>query len=576
MKILFIFLMLMVSLNIFCDDVLTEISPNEPLVNESFFVTFKVKATGESEPYISFTPVGAQVLGKKEQGLSIQTIVINGKFTTTKEQSIVYELIADKPGTVYLKNIKVDLGGKSQAVKDVHINVLSTPKKISDAFIEAQVSKTKVYVGEGIDVNYYLYFKTSFSNYDVKDFPKLNKFIKRFRKINSPVETVQYKNEVLKRILTYSARIFPEKAGTATIDPMRVSAQIIEFDYNGFGFGSQRFKNKELSSNKIEIEVLPLPSENVPPGFTGLVGDHEFVFTPGKNKYLINEPIELKLEIKGRGALEKTEAPAIYSDPNLETFDTKSEVTELSDNSAKKVFDYTYLARNLLNIKNRELSLAIFDPATGRYVEKKIQVPSIEVAGGTASSSAGNKIPTQSSVDNQKPIEISNDFLSKWFGGGTNGENKVLIPKPSTALGLVGPIFTNDSSLSNKLLFFNLILAVILGLIGFLHYRENSGEQLSFNSNNAEARILFKKIKKDGLEYSNLYKLLSLIDKKNKMSNGGVALMDIVNESGLSIEAKDYFKTTLEICEQQIYVVNKKQEKAKIESKYFNELLNIL
>ena len=34
------------------DDVDVEVSPPEPLVNESFFVTFKVKSTGNVDPYI--------------------------------------------------------------------------------------------------------------------------------------------------------------------------------------------------------------------------------------------------------------------------------------------------------------------------------------------------------------------------------------------------------------------------------------------------------------------------------------------------------------------------------------------
>ena len=94
---------------------------------------------------------------------------------------------------------------------------------------------------------------------------------------------------------------------------MKISVQIIENDYNsGFGFGNQRFKNKDLSSPMVEIEVLPLPTEGVPSSFTGLVGEHEFNLSVPKTKYLVNEPIEIKLEVKGKGALENLDAPAIF------------------------------------------------------------------------------------------------------------------------------------------------------------------------------------------------------------------------------------------------------------------------
>lgn len=562
----------------FADDVSTEVSPPEPVMNESFFVTFKIKATGDTEPYVSFTPSGAQVLGKREQGVSIQTTVINGKFTTTKEQNVVYELVSERSGLVTLRNIKIDANGKTTSLKDIHINILSVPKKIPEAFMEAQVSKTKVYVGEGIDVNYYLYFKTSINANDVKDFPKLNKFIKRFHHINSPVETVKYKNEVLKRILAYSARVYPEKPGTATIDPMKISVQIIESTYNGFGFGSQRFKNKDLASNSIEIEVAALPTENVPAGFTGLVGEHEFNFSPGKGKYLVNEPIELKLEVSGKGALEKMDAPAIYADNNLETFDTKSEVTETGNSSAKKVFDYTYLARNALSIKGRELALAYFDPNSGKYVEKKIQIPGIEVSGAAAQATSGdkNKSTQNTASESTKNSDPINDFFTKWFGSSSNKAGTAKVATPNQ-IGIVGPMFKDTNYFeSNIYNVVNIVLIVIIITFGFYIYKTSDGEEVIVATNNQEAKIILKAIKSKGMNYSNLYKFLALLDKKNVMAGGGVSLTDLIHNAGLSREAKLYFKNSLEACEQQLYGVNKSKGEVKFESKYFNEVMKIL
>ena len=297
MKNLIFFIITIFSITTFAQTVEVVVEPKEPVKNETFFVTFKVKTSGSEEPYISFTPFGASVLGKNYQGLSISTIVINGKFTTTKEQAVVYELLAERSGQVYLRNVKVELDGKTIPLDEVRVNVLSEAKRIPEAFIEAEASKTKVYLGEGLDVNYYLYVKNSITANDVKEFPKLNKFIKRFHRLNSPVEMVQYKGQVFKRFLTYSARLYAEKVGTAVLDPMTLSVQLVETDYSGFGYGSQRVKNKDLSSSRIEIEVLPLPVEGVPPSFTGLIGDHDFNLSIAKTKYLLNEPIEIKLEV---------------------------------------------------------------------------------------------------------------------------------------------------------------------------------------------------------------------------------------------------------------------------------------
>ena len=559
------------------EDVSLEVSPPEPLMNESFFVSFKIKTTGNVEPYISFTPSGAVVQGKTEQGVSISTTVINGKFSTSREQSYVYELIAERQGQVTLRNIKVEIGGKVTNVKDVQINVLAQARRIPDAFMEANASKTKVYIGEAIDVNYYLYFKTSISANDVKEFPKLNKFIKRFHHINSPVETVQYKGQVLKRILAYSAKLFPEKIGNAVLDPMTISVQIIESDYSSpfgsFGMGSQHYKNKDLSSPRIEVEVLPLPSENVPPGFTGLVGEHEFTLSVPKTKFLVNEPIEVKLEAKGKGALENMDAISIYSDPSLEQFDTKSEVTELGTSAAKKVFEYTYLARGPMSIKARELSIAYFDPSSGRYIEKKITVPGIEVSGVAA---VANTPSASGSTQGQNKTPMAsgseNDFLSNLFSSNdasTSGTGKKI---EKNLIGLVGPSLSNNSRWFDR--WFDLVnLGLGVALLSFCGkwYYENMN-RLPSGDKVFEIKKTIAHMKKKGLSYSELYRVLSPLDSENKMANGGISIFMIIDESSLSGEAKSYFKKSLLLCEEKNFGINKREQKAVFEAKYFKEI----
>lgn len=548
-----------------------EVSPPEPLMNESFFVTFKVKTTGNVDPYISFTPSGAIVQGKREQGVSISTTVINGKFTTTREQNYVYELIAERQGQVTLRNIKVEIDGKITNVKDVSVSVLAQARRIPDAFMEATASKTKVYLGEGIDVNYFLYFKTSITGNDVREFPKLNKFIKRFHHVNSPVETVQYKGQIFKRILTYSARLYPEKVGNAILDPMIISVQVVENDYSspfgGFGMGSQRYKNKDLSSPRIEVEVLPLPTENVPASFTGLVGEHEFNLSLSKTKFLVNEPIEVKFEVKGKGAVENMDAPTIYTDNNLEQFDTKSEVTELGTQAAKKVFEYTFLARGPLSLKSRELDLAYFDPSSGRYVEKKVTIPGIEISGVAvaASGTGGNNQPQVKNKD--QALGSEGDFLSKLF---SPSDAKKIEKNP---VALVGPLLKGeDRWFSRWFDVINLILSISI-LASLAHWYFLNKKIVPAGNHVAEVKKEISRMKSKGLNYSDLYKVVLALDKENKMSHGGVSIQQVIEESVLSKEAKAYFKNALLVCEEKTFGINKADPKVKFEADHFKEIV---
>ena len=567
MKIVMFFILAIFSMALRAQDVEVVVEPKEPVINENFFVTFKIKTSGSEEPYISFTPYGASVLGKRSQGLSISTVVINGKFTTTKEQAVVYELQAERAGQVYLRNVKVEMSGKTIPVSEVRVNVLSEARRIPDAFIEAEASKTKIYLGEGLDVNYYLYFKTSISANDVKEFPKLNKFIKRFHHINAPVETVQYKGQVFKRILAYSARLYAEKTGNAVLDPMTISVQMIENDYNGFGFGNQRYKNKDLSSPRIEVEVLALPSEGVPASFTGLIGEHEFNLSVPKTKYLVNEPIELKLEVKGKGAVENFDAPVIYADNNLEQFDTKSEVAEIGMQAAKKVFEYTLLARGPVKIAGREMSFAYFEPSSGKYIEKKVSVPGIEVGGVAAPTSGSSETKTEAAT----PAAEGNSFINSLF------KNKKEAVIPRNEIGLVGPNLSGQGQWFDQgFLVLNTILGLLLVIVGIqwgLSSRNSSGPKNISQLIKRDIALM----KKKGLRYSELYHVLVALDKTNKMAGGGISIINVINDSQLSNEAKNYFKNALSFTEGGAYAEGKRSaQNMTFEKKHFNELMKNL
>jgi hypothetical protein len=373
--------------------------------------------------------------------------------------------------------------------------------------------------------------------------------------------------------LAYSARLYPEKVGTAVLDPMTISVQIVENDYSNpfgaFGMGSQRYKNKDLSSPRIEVEVLPLPSENVPSGFTGMVGEHEFTLTMNKGKYLVNEPIELKLEVKGKGALEKMEAPVFFTDNNLEQFDTKSDLSEINNQSAKKVFEYTLLARGPLSIKSRELVLAYFDPASGRYIEKKISVPGLEV-GGAAASSLPVQTPSATAKNQASASKegSEDDFLSRLFAPSkARSINK-------NELGLVGPVISTPSLISMRWPeILNGILALLVIIVG-VHWYLTSKRAVDFSPKmSANLKKEISNMKSHGLNYADLYKVLAALDLQNKMANGGVSIQQVIDESTLSSEAKSYFKSALLVCEERSFVVVKNEKKINFETKYFNELL---
>ncbi len=547
-KIISIFL-LFVSFACFSSEkVSVTIQPNSPIVNEPFELIFKIKLSADEEPYISFDPGGASVTGRSNRGVSLRTTIINGKYTTSKEVTYVYNLLATRSGSLYIKNIKVDFGaGISEKIKDLRINVLREPKRPKDIFVMAIPSKDKVYVGEGFDVNYYLYQRVNVLGSELEKYPTLGDFLKRFHLVNETIETVKYKGELYRRSLKYSARLFAQKAGTAKLDPLKMKVQYSAGSRrSNFGFGIQlgKVRTRSFQSKRVEVEVMPLPVENVPPYFTGLVGEHDFTLKFPRTKYVVNEAIEAKLEVQGVGALEAFEAPKILKHKDLEEFDSKGELQPVNNQVQKKMFEYTYLARSAFDIDEHTVKVAYFDPNQKKYITKEIIVPKVTISGGAVKSTSYSNTESK---ETPTPKTESNEALG-------------------TAPGVVG-INLGKAKSSNLIInIVNIILLIILLLVALWTFfvKKKSSDRLDI------AKSIIKEIYKGDLSFSSLYSVLNLISDDINMN-----ITDKIKSSSLTENSKSYFLSLLEDLEQNTFSTEKSKN-VKIKKKYFKELQQVL
>ena len=66
------------------------------------------------------------------------------------------------------------------------------------------------FVGESILVRYYLYNRVTVNTTDIKKFPKLNKFLKRYHQERMVAEKVRYNGEIYTRRVLYTAQLLLE------------------------------------------------------------------------------------------------------------------------------------------------------------------------------------------------------------------------------------------------------------------------------------------------------------------------------------------------------------------------------
>ncbi|MFT6630741.1 MAG: hypothetical protein ACJAS4_000683 [Bacteriovoracaceae bacterium] len=542
----FLVICLFLITNAYADSIKVRVNPENPLINETFNVDFIIDTKEEGEPIISFNPLGVDVVSRSEVGTSTRMTIINGERTIERSLSVTYELMPSKSGTIFLRDISVEINGNVIKHKTVRISVLKKAKETKKIFVKAEVSKNKVYVGESIVVRYYLYNRADIplAGTDIRKFPKLDKFLKRFHQEPMSLERVQFDGKMYSRRIMYTAQLFGEKPGVYKIDPinMKVSYSRRGNPFGGFGgFNLQigRPQSTTISSTPVEIEVISLPAEGMKPHFSGLVGDHSFNLKVNKNKFIANEPIELTLNIEGEGALELFEAPILLSHENIEEFEKTNDLAIKKNFTAQKVIDYTYLGRGDVNLENIEVPISYFDPESETYKTKKLKIGNIKVAG------IGQQ-NTRQFTKNEPKVKPSTlpvpSIQVKPY------EFKPIFKLANTFIYGIKEIFIATSFL----------LFLFTGFLGIKYFKSKVPKELS----------VFDTIYKKGVNYSNLYKVLNLTGNEGQMEN-------IVNSLNVSEPAKQYFKNLVESFNDD-FSTSKSDKVVRIEKRYFKELENML
>lgn len=390
------------------DKINVELSTDKATLDEQITAIVRIETDAEMEPTLSADPVNAEIISSEYQGATTSTIYANGELTTKREFIFAVLLKAKSLGRAGLTNIKAEMGGKVLNHNTVWFSVVQEKADVAPVFILAQPSKTQVFQNEAILVRYYLMFQVDIASFDIKEFPKLNNFVKRYLQEPGNRERVAYEGKQFVRQLLYSLVLFPEQAKVLKLDPMKIA---VAYDADNrrdpFGFGSGRLVTKSLSSKAVDIEVLKLPVDKMPTGYTGLVGKHKFSLTMNKTKVLVNEPIEIKLKITGTGNLEGVDAPTIINDPNVESFEANSSFEIIDANTASKTFEYTFLPRKELSIPAQKIPLSYFNPETKEFETAEVDFPGLQVIGGayqgnTSPSPSGGQVSPE--VTSQKMV----------------------------------------------------------------------------------------------------------------------------------------------------------------------------
>lgn len=197
------------------------------------------------------------------------------------------------------------------------------------------------------------------------------------------------------------------KTGALTLGPFTASAVIVLPGQNQGGdpffrqfFNQGEQKQVTLATESVAVDSLPLPTAGQPANFTGAVGSYTMTATAGPTTVTVGDPITVRVQISGRGALDSLTLPTQDAWHNFKTYPptAKTQTGDQFGFQGTKTFEQIISPLNSDVHELPPLAFSFFNPDDGQYhTLTHAAVPLVVHAAGAS------PMPTMAATQNTAP-----------------------------------------------------------------------------------------------------------------------------------------------------------------------------
>lgn len=355
--------------------------PGEVYPGERFVYAVVVENAGkpthiDTTPLARFSPSGPT---QKHLQQSIN-------FKTTVQNIASFVLTAPPPGPVHIAPLTLTVDGMTYTTNPVAFTV-AKPGTTDKLKLSVTLSEQTCYVGQPVLLSVSWTLPRDHDNMNIQvpifqthDFffedPELPGQVEG--STNSvhgiPVEVFSQTkaiNGVAAAVVTFDKILIPKTHGSLSFEPITASASLpvgrirTNDFFQPFRTKYQRFS---VNSQPLRLDVKPLPTENQPSGFYGLVGLYTISAQASPTDVSVGDPITLTLRIGGSPYLKPVRWPELEKVPALaQNFRIPSEKASPEFLQGQKTFVQTIRAKNSQVTEIPAIPLVTFDPKTGSY-----------------------------------------------------------------------------------------------------------------------------------------------------------------------------------------------------------------
>lgn len=337
-----------------------------------------------------------EILAGPSTSTSRSVQFVNGRQSSTFAYTVTYILRAKSVGKHTIPAATANVDGSSYKSNAITMNVLpqeegakqqggqqSAQPQVTNSqqvtadnlFLLTQVSKTSVREQEALMVTYKLFYKVDVISIDNVKFPDLKGFTSQDVDLDDSRRNgvehhngKNYNTSILKQLI-----VFPQKGGKLTIEPMKLTAAVrVQVGQQRSFFGIVPVYNeveKALASKAVTINVQPLPKPE-PEDFSNGVGKLTMTTEIDKLELAANEPVTIKVTLKGTGNLKMIKTPEINFPADFEVYEPT--VGQDYRNTAEgmvgsKTIEYLAIPRHPGEFKIPGFTLSYFDLSSDSY-----------------------------------------------------------------------------------------------------------------------------------------------------------------------------------------------------------------
>jgi hypothetical protein len=364
---------------------------NEATLTDS--ITMLVKLSGvrntDSQPVLK----GLESFDVTRAGTSSRVEIINGKVDSGIDYT--YLLRPKKTGTFKIGPAEVKVKGKT-FLSNAEVLKIMEPVRSSGAnrgplFLRAALSSKKIYVEEETIYSLKLYCQKRVGDLSL-DLPETEHLT--FKQLGKPGEYQGVYNGESYKILEVRYSLTASEAGIYAIRPSRMNMTVFEsrrrspgslFDDPFFSMSSTR--PMTLDSEPLELEVVSLPDEGRPAGFSGLLGNFEIESRLEPSRVKAGESATLTVCLKGRGNIKRMPDPKMPDLDQIKVYADQPVLEEKTDSeglTGSKTMKWALVPEKEGKYLVPPLAVSFFDTGKHKYRTIKTRSHSLDVLPGEA------------------------------------------------------------------------------------------------------------------------------------------------------------------------------------------------